>query len=674
MKFHDTLNEKLWIRTKEKHIGGKISYIIKSEVAEKLQEIADAFIEYMEIDPKAVKDIIITGSSASFNYTKHSDLDLHLKVDYDMIHEDCPIVEGFLWALKSTFNKDHDISIYGIPVEVYAEPIEEDAVSNGIYSIKQHKWIKEPEPIEPTDNDIAVNAKYNEIKEASEKIKDSEVAEQLLDKIYMMRKAGLTQVGEFSTENLAFKKLRDDGIINNLKQMKKQKIDKQLSLESYNENDNNAKEYEKEYKQVMKKIDRLSNKMEELRDSLDYVDDDKQYNRIVSKIEGLGEQYDYWNERATELERVLFYYNAKQTNNENSDRIKYSMLGSKKKRIKEINESSIIDRFKEMANKIAHDFKAEGYPKTNKYLLDFVDEAVKQFNDENQGYVLRPSTDNGQAVITLCDMNTEEDDDAFYQARISAYGNKKVTFTDLQNSNYAHESAEESQDDKKYYAIVDSTYCIPGHYYNQDIKASTPEGDVTDMEPTEVYGPYTWSDMLDKLDKMELLHDDVPEEPIIEVLNTEDGFDILMQYEIEEEREVDDEEYNYGIYYFTHEVRIGTKEEKNLLKEGKEMKEIVIIGNYNSLKTKLLNELDYIDSYEIYMSNDRHKDGLLVRVSVDNFEAFDKYLQENDLKYVLLENINEDINSLMNKIDNADSEIQDLIKSLNTTIDEALNE
>ena len=91
--------------------------------------------------------------------------------------------------------------------------------------------------------------------------------------------------------------------------MKKQKIDKELSLESYNEDDNNAKEYEKEYKQVMRKIDTLSNKMEELRDSLNYADDDKQYNRIVSKIDGLGEKYDYWNERATELERILAYYN-----------------------------------------------------------------------------------------------------------------------------------------------------------------------------------------------------------------------------------------------------------------------------------------------------------------------------------------------------------------------------
>ena len=235
MKFHNTLNPKLWDKWQEKHIGGKVTYHLKKDVAAKLKEIANAFIEYLEVDKEAIKDVVITGSSASFNYTSHSDLDLHLKVDYDLIHEDCPIVEGYLWALKSTFNKDHDISIYGIPVEVYAESIDSDTVHNGLFSLWNMRWIDEPKPIPPTDNDMAVKAKYEEIKEASDRVKDSELAEQLINKIYEMRKAGLQEVGEFSTENLAFKKLRDAGVLERLKAMKKEKVDKELSLESYNE-------------------------------------------------------------------------------------------------------------------------------------------------------------------------------------------------------------------------------------------------------------------------------------------------------------------------------------------------------------------------------------------------------------------------------------------------------
>lgn len=229
MKFHDELNQKLF--NKEE---------LKPEVKEKLKEIAEAFIDYLEVNKDAIKDVVITGSSVSYNYTKYSDIDLHLKVDYDLIHEDCPIVEGYLWACKSTFNKDHDITIYGIPVEVYAESIEEDTVHNGLYSLWQDKWIDKPNKIPPTDNDSAVLSKYNELKEAADRIQDSEVASELIDKIYQMRKAGLQEAGEFSTENLAFKKLRDEGIIERLREMKKQKIDKELSLESYNESYNES--------------------------------------------------------------------------------------------------------------------------------------------------------------------------------------------------------------------------------------------------------------------------------------------------------------------------------------------------------------------------------------------------------------------------------------------------
>lgn len=222
MKFHDQLNPKLWNK-----------FELKEEVKDKLEEIAQAFIDYLNIPDEAILDIRITGSSANYNYTKHSDLDLHLIVDYEKVHEECPIVEGYLWSMKSAFNKEHDISIYGIDVEVYAEDSRQQAVSNGVYSLFDDEWIRKPEKIEPTNNDAAVLAKYNEIKDAVEKLNDSEEAELLLDKIYEMRKAGLTEQGEFSTENLAFKMLRNEGIIDRLKDIKKKNIDKQLTLESY---------------------------------------------------------------------------------------------------------------------------------------------------------------------------------------------------------------------------------------------------------------------------------------------------------------------------------------------------------------------------------------------------------------------------------------------------------
>jgi hypothetical protein len=37
-----------------------------------------------------------------------------------------------------------DISIYGIPVEIYVETEDTGRVSNGVYSIKNDVWVKEP--------------------------------------------------------------------------------------------------------------------------------------------------------------------------------------------------------------------------------------------------------------------------------------------------------------------------------------------------------------------------------------------------------------------------------------------------------------------------------------------------------------------------------------------------
>lgn len=223
MKFHDELNPKLWQE-----------FELKEEVKDKLEEITEAFIEYLDIPAEAILDVRITGSSANYNYTPYSDLDLHLIVDYEKVHEDCPIVEGYLWSMKSAFNKEHDISVYGVPVEVYAEDSRQEAISNGVYSLLEDEWLKTPEKIAPTTNDSAVLAKYNELKETIDKMDDSEEAEEVLDKIYEMRKAGLANGGEFSTENLAFKMLRNEGLIERLKEIKKQKIDKQLTLESLN--------------------------------------------------------------------------------------------------------------------------------------------------------------------------------------------------------------------------------------------------------------------------------------------------------------------------------------------------------------------------------------------------------------------------------------------------------
>lgn len=217
-EFKNELNQVIWDKDE-----------LKPEVKDKLKQIANAFIDTMEISKDAVKDIVVTGSLASYNYTEHSDIDLHIIVDLAKVHKDCPIVTDYLLSKKSEFNQKHDIFIYNIPVEVYAEPEGTGTVHNGLYSLNTG-WIDYPKKIKPTDNDMAVKAKYEEYKTAAEGIKDGELAEILLDKIKKMRKAGLADGGEFSVENLVFKKLRDNGVIERLMKVKKEDYDKKLSL------------------------------------------------------------------------------------------------------------------------------------------------------------------------------------------------------------------------------------------------------------------------------------------------------------------------------------------------------------------------------------------------------------------------------------------------------------
>lgn len=218
--FHDTLSPKIWTADKK----------LKPEVAKKLKEIAEAFIDFLDVPRNAIKDIVVTGSMASYNYTPQSDIDLHLLVDFDKVHKDCPIVGDFLISKKSEFNSNHDIFIYGIPVEVYAESIDNDNVHNGLYSLTTSSWIDEPKKLKPLDNDVAVKAKYKEFVEAAKNVKDGDVADKLIQKIKRMRKSGLAKEGEFSVENLVFKKLRNDGTIGKLMDIKKENIDKELSL------------------------------------------------------------------------------------------------------------------------------------------------------------------------------------------------------------------------------------------------------------------------------------------------------------------------------------------------------------------------------------------------------------------------------------------------------------
>lgn len=202
---------------------------IKSEVAKKLLEIAAAFEEFIGIDLNII-DYTVTGSNANFTWTEYSDLDLHLIVAGEVTDQ----ARELFNAKKALWGEQHNITIKGLPVEVYVQGESEPHHSTGVYSIADQKWIENPKKIKPRIDDAAVEAKKDSM------IHDIETAllsndlkrlRSVKEKITKMRKAGLERAGEWSVENLVFKLLRNLGLIDTVGEKIRELEDQELSLE-----------------------------------------------------------------------------------------------------------------------------------------------------------------------------------------------------------------------------------------------------------------------------------------------------------------------------------------------------------------------------------------------------------------------------------------------------------
>jgi hypothetical protein len=212
IQFHSVLNPVLW-KNDELLIDARI----------RLMRTSLLFIKFLEMPELKIKDIIITGSNASYNYSAFSDVDAHLVVDFDA--NICPDLSDnffgskcFLWKLS------HDIQIEGYPVEMYVQDTHDELVANGVYSLIQNKWLKRPEKRTPSVDDKAVATKTSKIAKLIDAVLshdpvDIDKAMNIANSIRRMRKAGLEKDGEFSVENLAYKALRSFGYIKKLYDM-----------------------------------------------------------------------------------------------------------------------------------------------------------------------------------------------------------------------------------------------------------------------------------------------------------------------------------------------------------------------------------------------------------------------------------------------------------------------
>jgi predicted nucleotidyltransferase len=232
-KIQKQLYPKIWSEPGDK---------MNPNVRNNLLEIANEFISTFGFDV-VVSDIIVVGSIANYNWSKYSDVDLHILVDYNQFKNNLKeLYVDFFDLKKAVFNQKRDIKFFGFDVEVFVED-ENDltSVSGGIYSILSNEWLSKPNKNDfkkPNLNLVKQKSKQwmrvidnllkniedespNEIKNCVKKYKE---------KLKKYRKSGLDKGGEMGLENLVFKVLRRNGYIEKLYDYPIKLMDKQLSL------------------------------------------------------------------------------------------------------------------------------------------------------------------------------------------------------------------------------------------------------------------------------------------------------------------------------------------------------------------------------------------------------------------------------------------------------------
>ena len=231
------LNPKIWP-------NGKIN----SRVRLKLLDIADDFFKTLKIGWLKPIDILLTGSMANYNWSKYSDFDLHLLLDFSDVDENVDFVHEYFTAKKKLWNEEHEnLMIYGFPVEVYVQDINENLISNGIYSLYKNKWIIEPSKdnlqILGQDKETIkskaietmkkIDALYNatfDINHGSDGEKLLAQIQKLITIIKGIRKQSLTKGGEMAAGNIFFKILRRTGYIEKLFNAKTLAYDRKESI------------------------------------------------------------------------------------------------------------------------------------------------------------------------------------------------------------------------------------------------------------------------------------------------------------------------------------------------------------------------------------------------------------------------------------------------------------
>jgi len=205
---HDTLIPSIWDND-----------TMKPEVKKELIKISKDFFRGLKLSPSIkMKDILMVGSMANYNWSDFSDIDLHIVVDFSEFKEDEDFIKKYFDAEKNLWNQKHNIKIFGFDVEIYVQELKEKVDSSAVYSIPNDKWIVKPEKIKFKLDKKVIKRKvenlFHKLEDVEHSYEDKDY-QAVIDKInnlkeYIkkMRKSGLQKGGEYSSENIIFKILR----------------------------------------------------------------------------------------------------------------------------------------------------------------------------------------------------------------------------------------------------------------------------------------------------------------------------------------------------------------------------------------------------------------------------------------------------------------------------------
>jgi hypothetical protein len=230
IQLHEELNPLIWSNEK-----------LKPEIRETLLKNAKAFIEYSDLNSIKFSDIIFTGSLANYNYSEHSDVDLHVVFDFKQLSSDDDMVREYLKMKKLLWENNVNIRIKGFDLEMYYQDSNEPHHSTGIYSVYKDEWVKKPVNKIIDIDRPAIQSKVSYFASMIEDLNNIENYDELLrryntikNKIKKYRKSGLENNGEYSVENLTFKVLRNTGYLDMLLDIKNNKLSSELSLQEKN--------------------------------------------------------------------------------------------------------------------------------------------------------------------------------------------------------------------------------------------------------------------------------------------------------------------------------------------------------------------------------------------------------------------------------------------------------